>query len=159
MKKTNKYIIKLSKQECLECHSIIRKGIHKARVVTRARILLRSSEGAGKDMLSRELHIGRSTVQRIRDRVRNSGLSHALFDNERPGQPKKLDLRGEAHLVALACSSPPEGSDHWTLELLQEQMIRDKKVKTISSVAIMHYLHANDLKPWREKNVVRAEPD
>ena len=31
---------------------------------------------------------------------------------------RKLDDRGEAHLIALACSPAPEGHDHWTLRLL-----------------------------------------
>lgn len=154
--KNTKHTIKLSKKEQLECHSIIKKGIHKARVMNRARILIRSDEGIAKDALAKELHIGRSTVQRTRDRFRNGRLKYALFENKRPGQPKKLDAKKEAHLIALACSHPPYGSDHWTLALLQEQMIKDKQVKTISSVAIMHYLHANDLKPWREKNVVHT---
>ena len=156
MKNTNKYIIKLSRKEQLECYSIIKKGVHKARVITRARILIRSYEGIAKDALARELHIGRSTVQRIRDRFRSGRLHYALFENERPGRPKKLDAKREAHLIALSCSHPPDGSDHWTLELFKEQMIKNKQVKTISSVAIMHYLHANDLKPWREKNVVHS---
>jgi hypothetical protein len=31
--------------------------------------------------------------------------------------PRKLDGSGEAQLIALACSAPPEGYHQWTLQL------------------------------------------
>jgi putative transposase len=139
-----------------QVHAIIKKGKRNARVITRARILLLSHRGGGKDAIAETLGIGRSTVQRVRDHYREGGLDRALYDAPRPGQPPKLDDAAEAHLVALACSDPPEGSDHWTLELLQERMIKDEKVKTISTVALWKRLTARKIKPWREKNVVRA---
>ena len=36
---------------------------------------------------------------------------------------KKLDDRGEAHLIALACSPAPEGHAHWTLRLLAGKVV------------------------------------
>lgn len=149
-----KYTVRLSRKERRLLEDTIHKGTHKARVIARARILLGSDRGLGKDTLAAQLRIGRSTVQRIRDRFNAGGLDHALQEDPRPGQPRKLNEKAEAHLIATACSDPPEGAHHWTLELLSERMVKDKKVETISSVAIMHYLHRNDLKPWREKNVV-----
>jgi len=35
----------------------------------------------------------------------------------------KLDGRGEAHLIALACSPPPEGRSCWTYALLVEHLV------------------------------------
>lgn len=148
------HIIKLSRKERRQLHDIIHKGMHKARTIARARILFLSDHGIGKDACAERLAVGRSTVQRIRDRYREGGITHALEEDKRPGQPRKLDRKAESYLIATACTQPPEGADHWTLELLAEKMIKDKKVKRISSVAIMHYLHRNDTKPWREKNVV-----
>lgn len=150
----HKHTIQLSKKERSHLDSIIHKGKRNTRVVTRARILLRSHEGIGKDALAKELGIGRSTVQRIRDRYRDGGMTHALEEDPRSGQPKKLNDKAESYLIATACSEPPEGSDHWTLELLAQQLMKEKRVQRISSVAVMHYLHRNDVKPWREKNVV-----
>jgi hypothetical protein len=60
-------------------------------------------------------------------------------------------------LVAIVCSDPPAGNDHWTLELLQKQMIKDKKVKSISTVALWKRLNNRGIKPWREKNAVRSD--
>jgi transposase len=154
---THKHTIQLSGGEQARLHAIIKKGKHNARVITRARTLLLSHRGGGKDAVAETLGIGRSTVQRVRDHYREGGLDRALYDAPRPGQPPKLDDTAEAHLVALACSDPPEGRTCWTLELLQEQMIKDKKVEEISTVALWKRLTARKIKPWREKNVVRAE--
>ena len=85
------------------------------------------------------------------------GLDRALYDAPRTGQPRKLNDKGEAYLVALASSDPPEGRERWTLELLQKKMVEDKKVASISDVCILSYLSNRGIKPWREKNAVRAE--
>ncbi len=154
---THQKTVRLSKKSLLQVNSIIHKGMHPSRVITRARILLRSHEGMSKSQISSELDVHQSTVRRVRSRYHASGLSQALYDDPRSGRPPKLDEHAEAYLVALACSDPPEGHDHWTLELLQRQMIKDKQVKTISTVALWKRMREHDLKPWREKNVVHPE--
>jgi hypothetical protein len=78
-------------------------------LVTRARILLLTSKGEGKDRIAVGLDIGRSTVPRTRDHDRAGGLNRALDEAPRTGQPPKLDEKAAAHLVAMACSDPPEG--------------------------------------------------
>ena len=56
-----------------------------------------------------------STVYRVKQRFAEEGLEGVLQDRPQANRPRKLDDRGEAHLIALACSPPPEGHDHWTL--------------------------------------------
>jgi hypothetical protein len=36
---------------------------------------------------------------------------------------RKLDGEQEAHLVALACSAPPDGRDRWMLRLLRDHLV------------------------------------
>jgi transposase len=157
MKTTHKHTIQLSQAELVRLQSIIGKGKHKAQVINRARILQYSHKGISKDTIAQALDINRSTVQRTRDNYRDDGLERALYDAPRSGQPRKLDDKTEAYLVALTCSDPPKGRERWTLKLLQQKMIEDKKVNRISDVCILSYLNNHSLKPWREKNVVRAE--
>jgi len=152
-----KRTIRLPEAELIKVKNITKKGTHKAWVITRARILLLSHEGKGKDVVAKACGANPSTVQRVRDRFRTGGLDHALFDDPRPGAPKKITDTVEAFLVATACSEPPEGYDGWTLELLQQELIAKQKVDTISTVAIWHHLDGRGIKPWRGKNVVRAE--
>jgi transposase len=136
---------------------ITKKGKQSARVIARAKALLKSEQGSTDKAIASELETTIRTIENIRARFADGGLDRALYDAPRSGQPRKLDDKAEAHLVALACSDPPDGRDRWTLKLLQAQMVRDKKVKSISDVCILQYLQRRNLKPWREKNVVHSE--
>ena len=155
--KKHKHTIRLSNAEVIKLQSITTKGAHNVHVVVRARILLLSNRGVSKNGIAKRLDTNRSTVQRIRDYYRKDGLDRALHDAPRPGRPRKITANVEAHLVATACSKAPEGFDHWTLEMLQKELIAKKKVKSISQVAIWYHLDERGIKPWREKNVVRTE--
>jgi transposase len=152
-----KPIMQLSRKELAQIRSIRRRGKHRARVITRARILLFSHRGLSKEAIAAELEITRSTVQDVRNRYREGRLGRSLYDAPRPGQPPKLDDATAASLVAMACCEPPDGTQHWTLELLQERLSADKQVTTISTVAIWQHLGQRGLKPWREKTVVPSD--
>lgn len=157
MKKPHKHTIQLSDAELAQVKAITRRGKHNSRIINRARVLQYTHAGTSKSIVARVLGIDERTVQRIRDHYYNGGLKRALYDAPRTGQPRKLDDTAEAHLVALACSDPPEGREHWTLKLLQKKMIEDKRVTSISDVCILTYLQYRGVKPWREKNVVHTE--
>ncbi len=143
-----------SAEERTQLHSIIRKGKEGARVIGRARILIKLDDNIPDHTIASDVLVSKKTVGRIRKRYVEGGLSRALYDLPRPGQPPKLDDTGEAYLVALATSDAPDGYDRWTLKLLQARMVKDKKVDRISDVCILEYLTKRNLKPWREKNVV-----
>jgi len=155
-KRRSKCIIILSNQERNQLEEVTRKGKHSAREIKRARVLLKSEKGLADKTIAEEMEIATSTVERIRYRFIEGGIERALYDAPRPGQPEKLDDKAEAHLIAIACSDPPEGNSRWTLELLKKRMIKDKKVKTISTVAIWQHLRSRGIKPWLEKNVVHS---
>jgi len=157
MTTTHKHTIQLSPRELIQLKGITGKGTHNSRVINRARVLQYTHAGTSKSTIARVLGIGERTVQRIRDHYREGGLNHALYEASRTGQPRKLNDNAEAYLVALACSDPPEGREHWTLKLLQKKMIEDKKVNSISDVCILTYLQHRGIKPWREKNVVHSQ--
>ena len=144
----------LSEQQKHQLEDITRKGKHNARVIKRAKVLLKSVAGWKDADIAKSVETGKRTVEYIRARFAEGGLDRALYDAPRSGAPLKLDEKAEAHLVAIACSDPPEGSNHWTLELLQKRMIADGKVKDISTIALWNRLTKRGIKPWREKNVV-----
>lgn len=146
-----------SSDERTELLSIIRKGKENARVIGRARILVKLNDNISIKTISHDVLVCEKTVKRIRARYVEGGIKRALYDLPRPGQPCKLNQKAEAHLVLLACGEPPKGRERWTLELLQKQMMKDKKVDSISDVCILRYLTNRKIKPWVEKNVVHAE--
>lgn len=155
-KKRPKNVVKLTRREQKKLKDIVNKGKSGARVIKRARVLIKTDQGVPDKKISEQAEVPMRTIRRIRKRYVTGGLTKALYEDPRSGQPRKLDDKAEAHLVAIACSDSPEGRTHWTLELLQEQMIKDKKVKTISTVALWQYLNNRGIKPWLEKNVVRT---
>jgi len=146
----------MSAEERARLRAMLRGGDEKARVINRARILLALNQTSDREQVARDAFVSTKTVARIQTRYREGGLDRALYDLPRPGQPTKLDMKAEAHLIALTCSDAPDGRDHWTLELLQRQMVKDKRVKSISTVALWHRLNKRKIKPWREKNVVHT---
>lgn len=147
------HIIQLSDKERQYLENIIRKGTHKSRMIQRARVLLSSNTGTIDTVIAITVGISKPTVQRIRRRYCEEGMPSALNEKPRSGAPPKLTTKVEAYLVATACSTPPEGTQHWSLELLREQLIKKRKVQSISTVAIWHHLNDRGIKPWREKNV------
>ena len=124
--------LNLSKAERQKLQEIARKGENKARVITRARILLLSNEGCTDQQVADALQIGRATVERIRRRAVREGVETALVDRPRPGSEPKLNAKQEAQLVAIACSEPPPGQKRWTIRLLMEEVMQQKIVDRIS---------------------------
>ena len=57
---------------------------------------------------------------------------------------RKLDGEQEAHLIALACSEPPEGRARWTLKLLADRMIEMKYVGSLSDETVRRALKKTD---------------
>lgn len=127
-----KYLINLSDEEQQELLEITRKGEVKARKMKRAMILLKADEGLSDPQIMAAISVSRPTVERIRKRFVEGGLERALNEDARPGQKRKLDGRGEAQLIAVACSQAPDGHDHWTLRLLADKLVQLEVVENIS---------------------------
>ena len=88
------------------------------------------------------------------------GLEAALNDRVRPNRPQpKLDDGQKAKIVSIACSSPPKGQARWTLQMLAEEAVRRGIAPKVTRQDTQKILKAHDLKPWREKNVVRRRPE
>jgi transposase len=135
-----KYIVTLTNEERQELLALTRAGKISARKMKRAQILLKAAENwKDKDIIA-ALNTSRSTVERMRKRYVEGGLDKALNEEPRPGAKRKLDGRAEARLIALACSDPPEDSDHWALRLLADELIELGMVKSISHEAVRQYL-------------------
>ena len=113
----DKYTVRLTPEQREELRRLIRVGKSTARVSARVRILLKSDDGWPAPRVAEGLDVALSTVYRVKQRFSEDGLAGVLKDRPQAHRPRKLDDRGEAHLIALACSPAPEGHDHWTLRL------------------------------------------
>ena len=104
-------------------------GQHAARLLVHARILLltdSSPDGPAwtDEKAAEALGCSLATVERVRRRFAVDGLEVALRVRKAvPGRPPKLDGVAEAHLIALACSTPPTGRARWTVRLLHTHFV------------------------------------
>ena len=119
----DKYAVRLTPEQREELQHLIRVGESPARVNARARIVLKSDDGWSAPQVAGALDVALGTVYRIKQRFTEEGLDGALWDRRQAHRHRKLDDRGEAHLIALACSEPPKGHSHWTLRLLAGKVV------------------------------------
>lgn len=135
-----KYIVDLQADERATLLALTSKGQLSARKLKRAQILLKADKGwKDKDIVA-ALDVSRPTVERIRKRFVEGGLEKALNEDPRPGSRSKLDEKGEAYLIALACSEAPGGRDHWTLRLLADNLVERGIVESISHETVRQVL-------------------
>jgi transposase len=134
-----KYHVELSVAERVELEQMLRRGKHSARRLTRARILLKAADGLRDDEIAEAVETSLPTVERTRKRFAEVKLG-ALDERPRPGKQPILDERGEARLIAEACSVAPEGREHWTLQLLADRVVELKLADSCSADTVWRVL-------------------
>ena len=133
-----RYVVTLTKDERERLERLIAAGREPARKLMHARILLKADAGAmGPGWVDTEIaeavEVSQPTVARVRRQFVEQGLEAAL--NRRPPRReyrRKLDGGQEAHLIALACSAPPEGRGRWSLRLLADRMVELEHAEALS---------------------------
>jgi transposase len=123
-----KYLVTLTDEELAQVLALTHKGRIAARRLMRAHILRLAHEQQTDAVIALTLQTSVATVERIRERFVLGGVDYALTEEPRVGAPCKLDGKQEAFLIALACSTPPEGHRAWTLQLLADRLIESKVV-------------------------------
>lgn len=151
-----KYVVALDESEHNQLVSIVKKGKESARTITRARVLLMADKnrlGKPNREVREALQLGEVTVIGIKKRFHEGGIERAIYDAPRPGRRKVFGPKEEAKISAIACTEPPDGADHWTLDLLKEEV--PKKIgREIGRTTIYRIMLKSNTKPWRKKNVV-----
>jgi hypothetical protein len=132
-----KFIVELNGQERAQLRALISKGKAPAKVILKARILLKTDQAeGGPGWLDAEiveaLDTNLTMVSRVRETLVTEGLDAVLTRKKRetPPVPPIFDGEAQAKLTALACSAPPEGRARWTIRLLAEHVVERKIVKT-----------------------------
>jgi len=146
-----RYRVTLSPDERTQLLGMVQGGKAAVRKVKRAQVLLAADARSSDEQIARHVGVGTSTVYRTKQRFVEEGLDAALSEAPRPGAPRKLDAQDEAMLCALACSKPPSGRAHWTLQLLADEMVRLTVHTTLSEETVRRRLSEMQLKPWQEK--------
>jgi transposase len=148
-----KYPVTLTITERKYLQQLIAAGTAPARTLTHARILLKadqSADGPGwvDEAIAEAMEVSQPTVARVRKQFVEQGLEAAL--NRRPPRrryQRKLDGAQEARLIALACSTPPDGFARWSLRLLADKLVDLEIVEDVSYQTIRRVLKKTNSNP------------
>ena len=146
-----KHKVTLTDEQHADLHRILRQttvGVAKRRWAT---ILLLANDAhpdghqTDEDIADR-VGICVRHLQRLRKRFAVHGLDATLARSPRSdaGVPKVLDGPAEAHLVTLCCGNPPDGRDHWTLQLLCDELVRLQVVTHVCPETVRTCLKKTD---------------
>lgn len=141
-----RYAVCLTDTEHDELKQLIATGQASARKLTHARILLKAdqrAQGPGEtdDAIARAVEVSQPTVFRVRRHYVEQGLEAAL-NRRAPTREyqRKLDGAQEAHLIALACETPPKGQARWSLRLLADKLVELEVVEAVSYQTVRRVL-------------------
>ena len=138
-----RYFVNLSQEEKEELETLISSGKSRARVQTRARVLLLCDEHSdwSDKKVAEALLCSVPTVERTRKRCVEESFEDAVYEKKRNRiYERKLDALAEARLVTLACSTPPEGRSVWTMQLLADELVALNVVDTLSDETVRRTL-------------------
>jgi len=149
-----KYVVELTKAERERLGKLVSSGTAPARMLTRARVLLKAdAKGPNRwtdERIAEALDTSVATVGRVRKRFCRQGLEAAL-ERSLPDRvyERSLDGRAEARLIALACSEAPEGRDRWSMRLLADKAVELGIVGSVSHETVRKTLKkTNSGRTW-----------
>jgi len=91
--------------------------------------------------------ISRAGIHKIKDAYLEGGINTIITRKKRATPPveSKIDGDVEAHIIALACMSPPEGYARWTLRLLADKVVEMGFIEDISHVSVGNVLKKTNI--------------
>jgi len=160
-----KYVVELTEVQRKCCVDLIRAGQTPARSIMHAQVLLKADSGPHgpgwtDEAIAQAFEISTVTVANIRKTMVGEGLEAAL-QHYRSGQrhyAHKLDGHHEAHLIALACTEPPEGHVRWSLRLLAGRMVELGYVDALSHATVGNVLKKTTCSPGAGSNGASRQP-
>ena len=150
--------IDVTKKDQKTLKQLLAGGVQPVRVVLRAVVLLQMAKGVSAPRIATVVPLTAQAIRKVGHRYRQGGLERALYEKERPGAAALLEDSQRQRIIAMACSDPPEGRARWTVRLLVEEAVKRRLVPRVGRETVRVLLLHHDLKPWREKNVVRGGP-
>jgi hypothetical protein len=102
-------------------------------------------ESISKVMLKRG--VSHNTVVQTRKKFAEDGLDTAIFRKKRQTPPVSPKITGEveAHIIACACSAPPEGHTRWSMQMIADKIVLNGVIESISDEAVRLVLKKRNL--------------
>jgi hypothetical protein len=139
-----------------ELMKLLSSGVQQVRVVLRALSLVQLAKGISAPQISEVVPLTPQAIRKIGHRYQSGGLEAALYEKQRPGAQTILEDAQKQRIIAMVCSNPPEGRARWTVRLIAQEAVKRRLAPRVGRETIRILLLDHDLKPWREKNVVRG---
>jgi len=118
----------------------------------RAQILLDIDESGGckparLNTIAAKRGVCQNTIVNVRRNYAESGVDAAIFRKKRETPPVAAKTTGEvqAHIIAVCCSKPPEGKDHWSMQMIADKIVLDGVIDSISDETVRLVLKKRNL--------------
>lgn len=148
--------IEVAKKDQREMEKMLSGGVQPVRAVLRAMALLQLARGVSAARIAEFIPLTPQAIRKVGHRYIEGGFERAVYEKARPGAAALLEDSQKQRIIAMVCAGPPEGHARWTVRLVAEQAVKRRLVPRVGRETIRVLLLSHDLKPWREKNVVRA---
>ena len=146
--KKQKYTVKLTDEQQAKLEKVVEsksaKVSHEMKV--RAKVLLNLDENSKTPLTpaatAKKCKITRENVYLIRKKFCEAGLDATIPRKKRetPPVPPKVTGEVEAHIIATACSAPPEGKSRWTLQMIGDKIVLSGLVDSIGKETVRRIL-------------------
>ena len=145
-----KYLVRLTAEERKELENLVRKGKTQAYRIKHANILLAvDADGPNwpDHQAAKAYKCHQNTVVNVRQRFVEQGFQAALERKKQqvPSRKRIIDGENEARLISIACSTPPEGSAKWTMQMLADELVALKVVDSVSGQTVWRTLKKMNL--------------
>ena len=148
--------VQLKRKDRQQLFGMLTKGRESSRVLRRASILRQLDRGHKAAQVATSVGVAAKTVRAIAQRYEEEGLESALYEKPRPGKQRALDVGQSQRIIAMVCSRPPQGIARWSVRLIASEAVKRTLAPQVGRETIRMLLQSHELKPWREKNVVRG---
>ncbi len=148
--------IDVPKKDQSELENMLSGGVQPVRSVLRALALLQLAKGVSAPRIAEFVPLTPQAIRKVGHRYAEGGFERAIYEKQRPGAAALLEDSQKQRIIAMVCAAPPEGHARWTVRLVAEQAVKRRLVPRVGRETIRVLLLSHDLKPWREKNVVRS---
>jgi putative transposase len=148
--------MEVAKKDQKELEKMLSGGVQPVRAVLRAMALQQLAKGISAPRIAEFIPLTPQAIRKVGHRYIEGGFDRAVYEKERPGAVSVLEDSQKQRIIAMVCATPPEGYARWTVRLVAEQAVKRRLVPRVGRETIRVLLLSHDLKPWREKNVVRA---
>lgn len=148
--------VKLPSKDRQRVAEMLRKGRESARVLRRAAILKQLDVGQKAVQVASNVGVAAKTVRAIARRYEEEGLESALHEKPRSGKQRALDTGQSQRIIAMVCGPAPQGRARWSVRLIAEEAMKRKLAPHVGRETSRVLLQSHELKPWREKKLVRG---